>query len=45
MKSATSSIVWILWLYTIIIIPGVHKRQYTRLVYLMIITTLSPSSS
>ena len=31
MKSATSVIVWI-------IIPGVHKRQYTRLVYLIIIT-------
>ena len=38
MKSATSLIVWILWLYTIIIIPGVHKRQYTRLVCHIIIT-------
>ena len=42
MKSATSLIVWILWLYTIIIIPSLHKRQYTRLVYLIIITISLP---
>ena len=38
MKSGTSLIVWMLSLYTIIIIAGVHKRQYTTLVYLIIIT-------